>query len=317
MVSREQRSPLGGTLTGSGASPMMATGKGEHGKRTSPPQTSQAMSWQATSWAKQVTGLDLPEKFLLMILADYADPETWECWPSQMKLAQHMERTDRTVRYCLAKLKGACIIEEVRRGNQHRPTVYRLLGQVAYYHTQAAPETRFLSSSANTNEHRKPISKSTGNGFPPRRPVEETLHDDDDSFARLFSSPPPGLRSPIKSAGPYLRRLKANGDLPSQLDEGDVRRVLEILVAALQEGFTPPRRLPVFTLPYPPDLPALARLRDGLEASPFKGGRLRRIVSQFCRDLGEDYRPETTLTVLAHHPDEFIQFLASSAIPQG
>ena len=41
------------------------------------------MSWQASRWAKSQRGFDSPvEKLVLMVLADYADSERFECWPS-------------------------------------------------------------------------------------------------------------------------------------------------------------------------------------------------------------------------------------------
>ena len=86
------------------------------------------MSWKATAWAKETTGhRSIGEKFVLMVLADYADPETMEAWPSQVVLAKHCMMTQRNIIYCLNGLEARGFIQRLRKGNQHHPSRYLLL----------------------------------------------------------------------------------------------------------------------------------------------------------------------------------------------
>ena len=85
------------------------------------------MSWQATSWAKRTRGhRSVGDKLVLMILADYAHPETAEAYPSIHQLADDTEMSPRGVIYCLNSLEGKGFIRRAQRGNQYRPSVYRL-----------------------------------------------------------------------------------------------------------------------------------------------------------------------------------------------
>lgn len=71
------------------------------------------MSNQALTWA---FGTDLPpsSKFVLVVLADYADDEH-SCYPGQDKIAQRTGAGVRTVRRALADLEGAGYIRRVHR----------------------------------------------------------------------------------------------------------------------------------------------------------------------------------------------------------
>ncbi len=86
------------------------------------------MSWQATSWAKRTRGhANSTDKLLLMILSDYAHPETWEAWPTQAVLAEDMECSMRTVRRGVARLAAGGFLDMIRVG-ANRPNKYRLKG---------------------------------------------------------------------------------------------------------------------------------------------------------------------------------------------
>ena len=85
------------------------------------------MSWEATAWAKRTRGhRSHGEARLLLVLADYAQPNTHEAWPSQQALADDCEMTDRNVRYCLDSLTKRGFLSVVRKGNQYQPTLYQL-----------------------------------------------------------------------------------------------------------------------------------------------------------------------------------------------
>jgi DNA-binding Lrp family transcriptional regulator len=85
------------------------------------------VSWQASAWAKKTRGLrSIGDKLLLMILAEYAHPETGECWPSQQSLADDSGMTPRNVIRCLNSLQESGFITRSQKGNQHRPSLYML-----------------------------------------------------------------------------------------------------------------------------------------------------------------------------------------------
>lgn len=74
------------------------------------------MSYQAMAWAtKQKVG-SWSAKFVLIVLANYAD-NAGVCWPSQERLANDTEMTDRGIRKCIAHLVEAGFLHPV----QHRP----------------------------------------------------------------------------------------------------------------------------------------------------------------------------------------------------
>ena len=85
------------------------------------------MSWEATAWAKRTRGhRSHAEARVLLVLADYAQPNTHEAWPSQQALADDCEMSDRNVRYCLDSLTKRGFLSVVRKGNQYQPTLYQL-----------------------------------------------------------------------------------------------------------------------------------------------------------------------------------------------
>ena len=85
------------------------------------------MSWKATAWAKETRGhKGHGQKLMLMVLADYHNPELDQAWPSQAALSRDCEMPERTVRYELNKLEAAGFITVLRKGNQYQPTIYML-----------------------------------------------------------------------------------------------------------------------------------------------------------------------------------------------
>ena len=85
------------------------------------------MSWKATAWAKETRGhKGHGQKLMLMVLADYHNPELDQAWPSQAALSRDCEMPERTVRYELSKLEAAGFITVLRKGNQYQPTIYKL-----------------------------------------------------------------------------------------------------------------------------------------------------------------------------------------------
>lgn len=91
------------------------------------PGPGDVLSWQATSWAKATTGhRSHGDKLLLMILADYAHPETWEAWPNQETLAEHCEMSKSGIVRSLNSLSAGGFITRIQKGNQHQCSIYKI-----------------------------------------------------------------------------------------------------------------------------------------------------------------------------------------------
>ena len=86
------------------------------------------MSWRASAWAKkQIKYLGGGyEKLLLMILADYAHPETDQAWPSQRELAGVCGVSARHVTRCIEALEERGLITQIQKGNQYQPSKFQL-----------------------------------------------------------------------------------------------------------------------------------------------------------------------------------------------
>jgi biotin operon repressor len=79
------------------------------------------MSVQARSWAKSLKTGSPSSKAVLLAVADYAD-EHGECWPSQLRLAEDTELSERAVRDALRYLqaRGFLVRERRRRSDGYR-----------------------------------------------------------------------------------------------------------------------------------------------------------------------------------------------------
>ena len=85
------------------------------------------MSFIATGWAKKTTGHRSPgQKFLLLVLAEYANPKTNLAWPSIKVLAEDCMTTDRSVVRALKALERAGFVTRLQRGNRYQTSVYRI-----------------------------------------------------------------------------------------------------------------------------------------------------------------------------------------------
>ena len=85
------------------------------------------MSWKATGWAKETRGhRSMGQKFLLLVLADYAEPERNQCWPTVSTLAEDCMMSKRTIIRLLNSLEEQGFITRLQKGNQFTPSVYRV-----------------------------------------------------------------------------------------------------------------------------------------------------------------------------------------------
>jgi len=87
------------------------------------------VSYKATNWAWEL-GLKMPEKFVLVALADMAD-EKQSCYPGQATLSRMTGASESTVRRALNRLEdGGLLVREERRTNGGYRTSDRYVLQV-------------------------------------------------------------------------------------------------------------------------------------------------------------------------------------------
>ena len=85
------------------------------------------MSWEAAGWAMEVRGVRTSqERLLLLVLADYADPERNLCWPSVENLAETCVMSQGSVVSCLQDLESMGLITRVQQGNQDQASIYQI-----------------------------------------------------------------------------------------------------------------------------------------------------------------------------------------------
>lgn len=85
------------------------------------------MSFQAMAWAVDQT-LPTREKFVLMILANYASNETWDCYPSLTTLASNTGMSRDTVMRAIKQLESMGALSTIRRMSDgvNLPNIYRI-----------------------------------------------------------------------------------------------------------------------------------------------------------------------------------------------
>lgn len=123
------------------------------------------MSVQAIAWvAKQECG-GPSGKVLLYALANYAD-EHGRCWPSQKRLAEDTELSDRSIRTWIGKLAemGLLCVEKEARGRSH-PAVIVLNLAAAERRKQLPPEN--ISAGNSCAKRRKLVQEKAETGSAP------------------------------------------------------------------------------------------------------------------------------------------------------
>lgn len=86
------------------------------------------MSFQAMAWATEQK-LPTREKFVLIMLANYAGNEQWDCHPSINTLADDTGMSRDTVIRAIKALEDASLVKIVRRNVDgiNLPNIYRLV----------------------------------------------------------------------------------------------------------------------------------------------------------------------------------------------
>ena len=121
------------------------------------------MSIEAINWALKVEMKGTCSKFILVVLANYAN-EKEECFPSQKLLAERCAMNDRSVRRCLLGLENLGLIERVSRKRSdgtYTSDLYKLnINQPAAIKTASHQRSITTSSSGLLRHH--PADTETG-----------------------------------------------------------------------------------------------------------------------------------------------------------
>lgn len=89
------------------------------------------MSWDAVGHAVKHSRHKGSELLVLILLANHAGSDGWECWPSVRLLAEESRLTDRQVRRCLRALESSGEITSKIGGGPRGANLYRVVGQPA------------------------------------------------------------------------------------------------------------------------------------------------------------------------------------------
>ena len=128
------------------------------------------MSVEALSWALKQDVKTSNKKCLLLILANYADPETMECYPSIETLAKRSHMSMSSVKRCLTYLIENGFISKVggRQGGPAKTNRYT----VNLRETLTAQSEPLETPSNGSNGH--PLTAQSLNHYPKGRNTKET-----------------------------------------------------------------------------------------------------------------------------------------------
>ena len=127
------------------------------------------MSFQAMAWATEQK-LPTRDKFILLMLANYASNEKWDCHPSINTLASDTGMSRDTVMRGIKSLEDAGYLEIVRRmmDGINLPNVYRLIraggsglkqGVVAQSDGGSSTERQGVVAQSDSNQSLEPINE--------------------------------------------------------------------------------------------------------------------------------------------------------------
>ena len=89
------------------------------------------MSWDAVSYVVEHSRHKGGELLVLMLVANHAGSDGWECWPSVGLLAKESRLTERQVRRCLRSLEASGEVRSTMQGGPHGANLYQVVGQPA------------------------------------------------------------------------------------------------------------------------------------------------------------------------------------------
>lgn len=123
------------------------------------------MSFQAQNWANQQKTGHISGRAILMTLANFAD-ENGYCYPSQSRLAEDCECSERTIRQWLDKLEELGFISRIRRnredGSRTSDLIRLNMGENLPANSAARDKSLPANSAASNGSLPANFSKSTG-----------------------------------------------------------------------------------------------------------------------------------------------------------
>ncbi|MFJ4038229.1 helix-turn-helix domain-containing protein [Microbacterium sp. NPDC090007] len=148
------------------------------------------MSYKATNWAWEL-GLKMPEKFVLVALADMAD-EKQSCYPGQATLSRMTGASERTVRRAITSLEDAGLLtREERRTEGGYRTSDRYVLQVGATLDSNRSDWPVVDLTGHTDQpHRshRPTSPVTVTGTYKEEPLENHQGESSDTRVALIAS---------------------------------------------------------------------------------------------------------------------------------
>lgn len=84
------------------------------------------MGYHASKWARETRGLSRPDKYVLLVLASWADDKDFRAWPTRDQLLADCEMPPRTLARALGFLQKQGYLTPMKHGNQHQTTIYQL-----------------------------------------------------------------------------------------------------------------------------------------------------------------------------------------------
>lgn len=101
----------------------------ERKSRVYPAGKERRVSWKATAFVKELReGLNVTEKFVLLMLAEYHRTDDKLSWPSVATLAADCLLEERSVKRILSRLEAGGFIMRVLGGGRGNMTAYKFIG---------------------------------------------------------------------------------------------------------------------------------------------------------------------------------------------
>lgn len=125
------------------------------------------MSVKVMSWVFDHSRSSGTDRLVLLVLADHADDERWQCWPGQKRLADKANMTARNVKRCITNLVHLGEVEVLRQGTGATTSLYRITPTASVTPDIARTPTASVTPTADVTGGVPPVS---GEGVPPQSP---------------------------------------------------------------------------------------------------------------------------------------------------
>lgn len=151
------------------------------------------MSWKATGYVKELTGMSRSEKLLLMILSDYYQEEEHCAWPSISRLARETLLKERHVYKLIASLEAKGFLKVTHQQGGRTTNRYTFPGYTPVPKTGDVLQDRgALSSRSNGTviEQEEDISSRTWDTFCSQLGVQSAVGVPSAYFKKRWEQPP-------------------------------------------------------------------------------------------------------------------------------